>query len=925
MKSLSAFNETAIDNPNVNVIYLCKIEFSGLTLYLCDRVFGDPGSEFVWQSNIYQPLILSYDTINTGKINPTTYEVEPSETSFVIDNTISIGGEDTFVELFNTYDPQFSTVTISMIFDGASAAGDEINIFKGQIEDVLNMQQDRVQVSLSGYELDLTNKFAHEIVDTTTFPNADPDDVGKMLPQVWGTAKKVPCIALDVGVLTTLSEDITVSSTTVKLTDATGMSGTGTILIDSEQIAYTGVVGDSITGCTRAQNGTTATAHNRGAKVGEIRPEYDYALGCPVHAIDDVYVNNVKQESGTYTVYTGQAGDEHGTYGGRCVIKFGQWPQIKREVDLSGSLTEPNTFRQATNVPLGRIRALDINGNILDYDTGTSITFQAAPTGSLSDIYVEYEFEFHHFGTVTENYEFRLDGKLIASWMDGSFYQFSTSPVRVSKGAWPVSAYKSKTFRGASGGTAFVVTSAIGYAISDTPDVSVRGKAESREASNLPLGAATSFEDGDSGSSITFPASPSGSLSDIEITYSWDYKTLGDTIFANAGRHLSIDGINVAWVGEDGTITQLMPSTFTVLHAAWQTTVTKTKSVLDEWGRGQLFVVRYATQNYFTDDYSSDITLTGNSMADSIIGGLVSVDVQGYEDDGAGTYTGTPNALIDRPDWICKHILIDRCGLTASEINAASYTAAGAYYNTNSFTLAPVILEKPSPRELLQRIAYQARSMQFWDAGVHHLVHILDSDNTDKTIGASRIDLGQLWLQYTPRVEIQNTLTSRYARDWSGYSDNIEADQSIVTKTVAASVAKYGTLYGEDNLNYITGSTMAQFILDWISRIRDAPRLIVEIAGGYYFTDIEKGDIINFDTSEEDDVVWQDRTDIVWQDRTTLSWEDFIYGELDETETSEESLLRTSLLGLVGYTKKFRVIDKIYRSDASQQIQAVEV
>jgi len=159
MKTLSAFNQTATDNPNVDVIYLLKIEFSGLTLYLCDRVFGT-NDDCVWQSNIYQPLVVSYDTIELGKIDPVSYELEPSNVSFVLDNSIPIGGATNFTALFSTYDAQYSTVTISMIFSGAAAAGDEVDLFKGQIEDILNMQQDQISVSCSGFELDLSNKFA---------------------------------------------------------------------------------------------------------------------------------------------------------------------------------------------------------------------------------------------------------------------------------------------------------------------------------------------------------------------------------------------------------------------------------------------------------------------------------------------------------------------------------------------------------------------------------------------------------------------------------------------------------------------------------------------------------------------------------------------------------------------------------------------
>ena len=52
------------------------------------------------------------------------------------------------------------------------------------------------------------------------------------------------------------------AATTVTVTSTTGFSTTGTLLIGSEQITYTGLTTTTFTGCTRGANSTTAVAHS---------------------------------------------------------------------------------------------------------------------------------------------------------------------------------------------------------------------------------------------------------------------------------------------------------------------------------------------------------------------------------------------------------------------------------------------------------------------------------------------------------------------------------------------------------------------------------------------------------------------------------------------------------------------------------------
>jgi hypothetical protein len=66
---------------------------------------------------------------------------------------------------------------------------------------------------------------------------------------------------------TTLNGAINSSVTSIVLTSATGFTSSGVVLIDSEQISYTGISTNTLTGCTRGANGSTAASHSSGVTV----------------------------------------------------------------------------------------------------------------------------------------------------------------------------------------------------------------------------------------------------------------------------------------------------------------------------------------------------------------------------------------------------------------------------------------------------------------------------------------------------------------------------------------------------------------------------------------------------------------------------------------------------------------------------------
>jgi len=65
----------------------------------------------------------------------------------------------------------------------------------------------------------------------------------------------------------TLSADISDTVNVIPLTSSSGFPNNGRIQIDNEIITYTGITSNNLTGCSRAQNGTTAASHTSGTAV----------------------------------------------------------------------------------------------------------------------------------------------------------------------------------------------------------------------------------------------------------------------------------------------------------------------------------------------------------------------------------------------------------------------------------------------------------------------------------------------------------------------------------------------------------------------------------------------------------------------------------------------------------------------------------
>ena len=318
------------------------------------------------------------------------------------------------------------------------------------------------------------------------------------------------------------------------------------------------------------------------------------------------------------------------------------------------------------------------------------------------------------------------------------------------------------------------------------------------------------------------------------------------------------------------------------------------------------------------------VALYGNSVADNVIGGDVCADIDGRRDDGAGTYTGTAGAAIERPDHIFRHCIQGVLGLSDTLVDATSYAASGAQYAADGHTLGVCLTEPPHLPSFFSAMARQCRSMQCWEGGVHVLKYVDTGAGAVKTLSGHRIARTGISLGLTLRAEIKNSITATYGKHWSGYTDD-EAMRASVAATesaaVAASVAAYGNIYLNIALDYVPDEATAQDVVDWLAAWRVESRLVLDIVCDLSALDVERGDMIGMDLDDAQYSLDEASFDHYGEWAHQGDW-DFVQDAW--TKSLVPSELRRALLGFVTETDQvFLVVDKEYLSDYRQRIAAV--
>jgi hypothetical protein len=252
-------------------------------------------------------------------------------------------------------------------------------------------------------------------------------------------------------------------------------------------------------------------------------------------------------------------------------------------------------------------------------------------------------------------------------------------------------------------------------------------------------------------------------------------------------------------------------------------------------------------------DYSADFTKTGSAYRSGSIIATSQVErfhasVSGYKDPD-GNYGGAGN-VIERPDYVIKHFLVQKLGFALTDIDTTSFGVAGTWYGANSYKLGFAIYDTIVPSDFLNRLAFECRSTLRYIAGNWYLDVIPDTSPASvATITASELagQFSKFKFGKTPITDITNDVSVKFKRDYSKLVAS-NSDWLLTSKTSdTTSKNKYGTYHKDFEFEYVRDQAIADNILAHILLQRKAPLLITTFQVFWEYFSLNEGD--TFDIS----------------------------------------------------------------------------
>ncbi|MDA2916442.1 hypothetical protein MYX64_06335 [Nitrospinae bacterium AH_259_B05_G02_I21] len=726
MKTLTAPATAQSLMRGIDARCLVTIAFAdGLTLRVSDQsILSAP------DGNHYLGLLRALPEV-AGGFDDIEKSNEPRELTLSLANTRRVDAYARFSDLLHAHEIAFATVTVKWWLKGADASGDLITDFVGEAEGATSITADAVAVQVSGIEFSQRSPLNLYKINEADFPNADPSAVGRVCGPAIGVVENVPVWPVDAGARDVLREFITsVETGTLKLSDASRFPSSGTVIIGSEEIAYTGKSNNDLTTLTRGSGGSAAAFHNRGAAALEKKSTYTY-LGptFPMESVSAVKVAGVLAGAGEYTL------------------------DLVDTVLLSGR----SVVSLKLNVPAIIERHQHESAETTD---------QEKP------------------GTTGGHACFQNKGNAI----DGAINDTST------------------------------------YA----------------QASRSLCGVL-----------------PVGTYADLNLS-NWSLTNLGEVIAATYFCNYSYEETNYIVGKNDAYIDGILLSSAGVstrqlswgAPLSWSALLrTVTCKIHPDTGDGLRIYDLWLDVTYV-------VTLAGAPAgADAAVRVPVTIDGKGVYDLAEctgltdGEITGTDRTVLERPDHAVEFVQRVLAGRTAAEIDSTSYSASGTTYATKGWKCAGMLNREWGAAELLARLAAEASSDQFWEAGSHRLLYDDPSPTSDVTI-EDRDLISEPECALTERDEIANIVEAHFSRNYDAglNTDRQEAFEGVAKKEDATSKTSFGNRPLAAQLEFVRVQAHADDVAQRLIDKRKEPRLLARVPLAWTkAAALERGDIIDLD------------------------------------------------------------------------------
>lgn len=664
------------------------------------------------------------------------------------------------------------------------------------------------------------------------YPALDPAELGAYPPVGYGSVPSVPAPCIVSGSAMRLGADITQSSASLSVDDASRLpTPPFDIQIASERITVGSVAGNVLGALTRGV-ASTATAHAAGRTVFELRSEYVYLVSPePVAAIHAVAVDGVAQAGG-YTAYTGQSGSEHPSWPGRAVVSFSAGPWAARQRNLASAATSSVeaavllASHAESPARLSRKRSRAVWASFTGSGTLTSQAYSATlkNTGATDAVIRALVKDTATDAVMAHDYVLVPASATIGLALshDAGAWQTTLMLIHFAGGSELEVTNIKKT-------VTTVNPPELEQTATYSPAVDIsafRGLGIERTATLKPRGKGATW--------ASYAADSYGSIK------AQSHKVTVVNTGASAARArfvaCSPSGALVAYaefaVAAGVTVTQ------TLSHSggAWDTM----SEVIIQSGALRVDELVKEVTYLISGESSQD---TYSCTARAVIGDTVTVDAD-WAVDTTGDYSGV-GTLIERPDYVIRHFLA-RMGFAPAEIDSASFSAAGAAYAgfiSGGYKFGFVINEAITPSEFLRSLARQCRSIIRHARGAWKLSPVpsaapsaLRTISSDELAGAGAM----FRFERVGLEELGNSLSASYARSYCGGPSWL----GCAGAADAASIARLGLIARTYEFPAIRHAATVQDVLAQQLRERASALLKVEFTVFYEHFDLGVGDTV---------------------------------------------------------------------------------
>lgn len=591
----------------------------------------------------------------------------------------------------------------------------------------------------------------------TEFPTAPPQAIGKIKPIIYGSVEHSPAIPVDIGARSTLAADLTASATTIQLTDASQFPSSGTVKIDQEQMTYTGKSGNSLTGAVR---GSSSASHDRGATAVEVQSAYEWLVAD--HPVKTIYPVYMRRQGGSHDDWVRLDPTEYTAYpqgsGGlqKAFIRLAAIPLLKKAIDLAAS----SPTHAHTDPAHGHTDPSHSHGNDTHTHTdpshghGNNSHAHSDPSHAHTDPAHPHSAAGSHTHTETGAKNQLPNAEGFPQTLGGSGqvvgHQYNFSAVANPQSArWHVR--RTGTMVTPSGSTWQYVIGGYVRGSWTYPNVPPEDWYYSGDATSSSL----TIQNATIGAEITV------GIVERDIEYQPDTGASTANVNSNTitidGTTITIDGTTIT---VNGTVISIDGTTITV--------------------NGTVISIDGTVVSI--DGTAVAVLLSGQEIADTLADLEFSADVEGYQDDAVGTYTGVDNGLIYRPADILRHIGAVLLGWTlADRFEAASFAQARNDEAAAGIRLDFALTREMESLELFETIREQSMSAHLLSADGKYKRFVYPFSASILAALAETEDiLAPIRVGLTPLGDIVNTVGIRYqpdpsGSDWWGYLERIDA------------------------------------------------------------------------------------------------------------------------------------------------------